>query len=65
MATRSKKLEAAGTDPMPARIEPCLALLVSKPTVGPIWAFEIKWDGYRLAIHVEPGSVRVRASMEA
>ncbi|QJP14651.1 ATP-dependent DNA ligase [Starkeya sp. ORNL1] len=59
METRGKKHEAAGTDPMPARIEPCLALLVSKPTVGPIWAFEIKWDGYRLAIHVEPGGVRV------
>jgi bifunctional non-homologous end joining protein LigD len=44
---------------MPARIEPCLALLVSIPPVGPIWAFEIKWDGYRLAIHVEPGGLRV------
>jgi bifunctional non-homologous end joining protein LigD len=44
---------------MPERIEPCLALLVSKPPVGPAWAFEIKWDGYRLALHVEPGGVRV------
>ena len=59
MATPGKKLQALGRDPMPARIEPCLALLISKPTVGPIWAFEIKWDGYRLAIHVQPGGVRV------
>jgi bifunctional non-homologous end joining protein LigD len=55
----SKVRKARSTDPMPARIEPCLALLVSKPPVGPIWAWEIKWDGYRLAIHVEPGAVRV------
>jgi bifunctional non-homologous end joining protein LigD len=59
MTAPGKKLQARGTDSMPARIDPCLALLVSKPTVGPIWAFEIKWDGYRLALHVEPGGVRV------
>ncbi|MBB3453869.1 bifunctional non-homologous end joining protein LigD [Rhizobium sp. BK313] len=46
-------------DPMPARIEPCLAKLVPKPPVGPQWAFEVKWDGYRLAVHVEPSGVRV------
>ncbi|HHV70720.1 MAG TPA: hypothetical protein GXX48_24315 [Ochrobactrum intermedium] len=44
---------------MPRRIEPCLALLVSKPPAGPDWSFEIKWDGYRLAVHVEPDGVRV------
>jgi len=46
-------------DPMPDRIEPCLALLKSAPPKGEEWAFEVKWDGYRLAIHVEPGGVRV------
>jgi bifunctional non-homologous end joining protein LigD len=46
-------------DPMPDRIEPCLALLKPRPPVGLEWAFEIKWDGYRLAIHLENGSVRV------
>lgn len=44
---------------MPARIEPCLALLKSVPPKGRDWAFEIKWDGYRLAIHVEPSGIRV------
>ncbi|RVE80787.1 ATP-dependent DNA ligase [Sinorhizobium meliloti] len=44
---------------MPARIEPCVAMLVDKPPKGPQWAFEVKWDGYRLAVHVEPGRVRV------
>lgn len=46
-------------DPMPDRIEPCLALLAAKPPKGDDWAFEIKWDGYRLAIHVEPMMVRI------
>jgi len=46
-------------DPMPARIEPCLALLKQKPPVGPEWAFEVKWDGYRLAVHIEPKGIRI------
>ncbi|WP_370169324.1 non-homologous end-joining DNA ligase [Sinorhizobium fredii] len=46
-------------DPMPSRVEPCVAMLVDKPPKGPQWAFEVKWDGYRLAVHVEPGRVRV------
>ncbi|TCR68228.1 bifunctional non-homologous end joining protein LigD [Bosea sp. BK604] len=39
---------------MPERVEPCLALLVGKPPEGDDWLFEVKWDGYRLAIHIEP-----------
>ncbi|AUX78697.1 non-homologous end-joining DNA ligase [Sinorhizobium fredii] len=46
-------------DPMPERIEPCLALLKPVPPNGPDWAFEVKWDGYRLAIHIEPKGVRI------
>jgi len=46
-------------DPMPDRVGPCLALLKSTPPAGPDWAFEIKWDGYRLAIHIEPKGVRI------
>ena len=47
-------------DPMPDRIEPCLALLASKVPAGPDWTYEVKWDGYRLAVHVELGAnVRV------
>lgn len=44
---------------MPERIEPCLALLVSRPPEGPHWFFEVKWDGYRLAIHKERDRVRI------
>ncbi|MDC9834327.1 non-homologous end-joining DNA ligase [Rhizobium binxianense] len=46
-------------DPMPARIEPCLALLKAKPPKGDDWIYEIKWDGYRLAVHIEPKGVRI------
>jgi bifunctional non-homologous end joining protein LigD len=46
-------------DPMPSRIEPCLALLSNSVPTGPEWQYEIKWDGYRLAIHVELNGVRI------
>ncbi len=46
-------------DPMPARVEPCLALLKQKPPRGQQWAFEVKWDGYRIAVHIEPKGVRI------
>ncbi|MDM9619065.1 non-homologous end-joining DNA ligase [Rhizobium sp. S96] len=46
-------------DPMPERIEPCLALLKPKPPTGPDWTYEVKWDGYRVAVHIEPKRVRV------
>lgn len=46
-------------DPMPTRVEPCLALLKTAPPKGADWAFEVKWDGYRLALHIEPKGVRI------
>ncbi|TIP07430.1 MAG: ATP-dependent DNA ligase, partial [Mesorhizobium sp.] len=46
-------------DPMPARVDPCLAMLFDKPPKGADWAFEVKWDGYRLAVHIEPNRVRI------
>ena len=44
---------------MPERIEPTLALIVKKPPSGHPWSYEVKWDGYRLAVHVEPKGVRI------
>ncbi|MDF1631324.1 non-homologous end-joining DNA ligase [Mycoplana sp. MJR14] len=58
MAKHSSQ-DAPGHDPMPARIEPCLAQLVRRPPVGPEWFFEVKWDGYRLAVHKEATGVRI------
>lgn len=48
-------------DPMPARVPPCLALLKPKPPHGPKWSYEIKWDGWRGAIHIEPTGLRILA----
>lgn len=46
-------------DPMPDRIEPCLALLKVRPPKGDDWVYEIKWDGYRLSVHIEPNGIRI------
>ncbi|SDN84229.1 non-homologous end-joining DNA ligase [Ensifer sp. YR511] len=55
---RKKSVPATLPEPMPRRVEPCVATLVDQPPKGPEWAFEVKWDGYRLAVYVEPGEVR-------
>ncbi len=58
--THRKRLERdLFVDPMPERVEPCLAQLQSKPPVGDDWAFEVKWDGYRLAVHIAGKRVRI------
>jgi bifunctional non-homologous end joining protein LigD len=44
---------------MPDRIEPCLALLKPRPPVGDEWFYEVKWDGYRIAVHLNKGNVRI------
>ncbi|TCR80778.1 non-homologous end-joining DNA ligase [Rhizobium sp. BK376] len=46
-------------DPMPERVEPALALLKAHPPEGDDWSWEVKWDGYRLAVHIEPQGVRI------
>lgn len=46
-------------DPMPDRVEPCLAQLKSKAPAGHEWAYEVKWDGYRLAVHIAGKRVRI------
>jgi bifunctional non-homologous end joining protein LigD len=40
---------------LPAFIEPQLAKFVAKPPVGPGWAHEIKFDGYRVQMRIEAG----------
>ncbi|MGR8964247.1 non-homologous end-joining DNA ligase [Rhizobium leguminosarum] len=46
-------------DPMPDRVEPALAQLKSHPPKGEEWSWELKWDGYRLAVHIEPQGIRI------
>lgn len=57
--TRPSRQSPLFRDPMPDRIELCLATLAPKVQVAPHWTYEINWDGYRLHVHVEPSGVRV------
>jgi bifunctional non-homologous end joining protein LigD len=43
--------------PMPSYIEPCLATLAERPPAGERWVHEIKFDGYRLQLHVTGGKI--------
>ncbi|RVR12144.1 non-homologous end-joining DNA ligase [Sinorhizobium meliloti] len=56
---KKKSPDLPPLDPLPARVDPCLATLVAKPPKGPDWAYEVKWDGYRIAVHIEAGRVRI------
>lgn len=47
------------SDPMPTRVDPCLALLASRPPEGENWAYEVKWDGYRLFVYKDDERVRL------
>ncbi|MBY5410887.1 ATP-dependent DNA ligase [Rhizobium leguminosarum] len=46
-------------DPMPERVEPALAQLKPHPPKGSEWSWELKLDGYRLAVHIEPQRIRI------
>ena len=42
-----------------AFIHPCQPIVAKQPPSGPGWAHELKYDGYRLQIHVRNGRVRL------
>jgi bifunctional non-homologous end joining protein LigD len=44
---------------MPDRLSPQLATLVSAPPTGKGWAYEIKFDGYRILARCEEGKARL------
>lgn len=56
---RDPKQPSLPFDPMPDRIEPCLARLKPAAPEGHEWLYETKWDGYRLAVHIDPKGVRI------
>jgi hypothetical protein len=37
---------------MPSYVEPCLATLAGRPPAGERWVHEIKFDRYRLQLHI-------------
>jgi len=45
---------------MPGFVPPQLASLRSKPPTGDNWLHEIKYDGYRLQVHLDKGRVTIR-----
>jgi len=54
-ATRGRRARAA----LPERIAPQLATLVDRPPPGPGWAYEIKYDGYRILCRLDGDRVRL------
>jgi bifunctional non-homologous end joining protein LigD len=58
-ATAEIDLAGAKYAALPARLEPMLATLASKPFSDPDWLFEIKWDGFRVQAVVDAGKVRI------
>ena len=45
---------------LPNFVAPQLCTLVKRPPLGPGWAHEIKFDGYRIQMRVEDGEVTLR-----
>jgi bifunctional non-homologous end joining protein LigD len=59
MVKRVRNGTAAEKSEMPGFIKPQLATLKAKAPVGPQWLHEIKYDGYRLQLHVNDGNRKV------
>jgi hypothetical protein len=52
-------VSAAEKSGIPGFIKPQLATLKSRAPVGPQWLHEIKFDGYRVQIHLNKGKRKV------
>jgi bifunctional non-homologous end joining protein LigD len=50
-----------GREPMPAGLQPMLAVAGRLPRGEDAWAFELKWDGVRAIAYCEPGRVRLES----
>src|SRR2546430_17362797 len=60
MAFQRKKPAAIGTKaPYPGFIEPALATSVDKVPSGDRWLHEIKFDGYRVQLHIANDDIKV------
>jgi bifunctional non-homologous end joining protein LigD len=57
--SRSSLVEGAKPSEMPGFIKPQLATLKSKAPQGEQWLHEIKFDGYRIQVHVNNGKRKV------
>jgi bifunctional non-homologous end joining protein LigD len=60
VAFQRKKTEALGVKaPLPGFIEPALASSIAKVPSGARWIHEIKFDGYRVQVHLANEAVRI------
>jgi bifunctional non-homologous end joining protein LigD len=60
MAFQRKRPAAIGVKaPLPDFIEPALASAIEKVPSGKRWIHEIKFDGYRVQIHVANGALKI------
>jgi bifunctional non-homologous end joining protein LigD len=60
MPSPRKKPAAIGTKAAyPGFIEPALATSINKDPSGDRWVHEIKFDGYRVQVHLRDAAVRV------
>jgi bifunctional non-homologous end joining protein LigD len=60
LAFQPKKPAAVGTKaPYPGFIEPALATSIEKVPAGERWIHEIKFDGYRVQVHLRDAAVKV------
>jgi bifunctional non-homologous end joining protein LigD len=56
----ARTIDGSKPSAMPGFVPPQLASLRSKPPAGDNWLHEIKYDGYRLQIHLDKGRVTIR-----
>ncbi|MEY9235677.1 ATP-dependent DNA ligase [Bradyrhizobium japonicum] len=60
MAFQRKKPEALGVKaPFPGFVEPALASSIDRVPAGGRWIHEIKFDGYRVQVHLANEAVKV------
>jgi bifunctional non-homologous end joining protein LigD len=57
--TKTRAIEGSKPAKMPSFIKPQLATLKSKAPKGRRWLHEIKYDGYRVQIHMNKGKKKV------
>jgi len=59
VASRRKKPAIGAKAPYPGFIEPALATSIDKVPAGERWIHEIKFDGYRVQVHIHAGATKV------
>jgi hypothetical protein len=63
VASQRRKPAAIGVKaPFPAFIEPALATSIEKVPTGARWIHEVKFDGYRVQVHLANEAVRIPGS---